>query len=254
MNLKLDEEKKNEALANKQALEKIEADFLTSKTQANRQADVSDMQMDRAEVQTSKDFNQQIGEIALGQEGLGNAYNQQLVGMGRSEGNALAVAAASGIRSGSSLSKSIELESSMNAMQLQNQQDMQNRSDAMRINQAINSLGNAQFGIGLERENADYTRALYEEGGLMFKNYQLSKTQQNEAYLRKLNNLQNMYQGYVNDIESKYNRNLQSVQDGYNDYMAGDQVFKRLATGTFSNGASTYQAISSWNQSGKFMF
>ena len=98
------------------------------------------------------------------------------------QGQSLAEEAASGIRSGSSLSDAVEMQSALNANQLQLQQDstrMQQKNALQNVlNNSVSGMYSIQEGRMQNnnlRDNAAYLRESYSEGGSMWNIYKQQK-------------------------------------------------------------------------------
>lgn len=276
LNLKYEQSKADEQLQYEQDIAnldnayetskaKAELEFRLNKQEANRNADITDLTMNNAERDTSAEFNAQIDQLYLMQLFQGAEYTSAAADAGRQQGQALNAAAASGVRSGSSLSQAIELESATNAEQLQMRQDMQRRSDQMNIDAAVRGLGNARFGIGQNRDNADYTRAMFEAGGSEFEknknyldtlkgNYELSTSQRNASYLRRLDEMEKLNTQYQTNINNEYERNMTKLKNDYGDYVSGEQTANRILTGMFDYGNKAFKTAVSFKQTANFVF
>ncbi len=144
-------------------------------------------------------------------------------------------------------------------------QDMQRRSDQMNIDAAVRGLGSARFGIGQNRENADYTRAMFEAGGSEFEknknyldtlkgNYELSISQRNASYLRRLDEMEKLNTQYKTNIENEYERNKTKLQNEYSDYVSVEQRSNRFFTGMFNYADKSFNAAVSFKQTANFVF
>lgn len=170
-------------------LEEAKEKFNAAKTEAERnakrqekEADLTDKTLDVSETGLSNDFNTAIDQMYLSQEADAYSWNAAAMQAGSQEGNALASAAASGVRAGSSLSDAVEMESATNAAQLQFSQDAKRRSDNNSLASVLNGLAGNRYsiesnriGADLMRDDARYLRNSYLEGGTNYNLYQNQK-------------------------------------------------------------------------------
>lgn len=166
--------------------ERAKEEFEAAKEQAERnaarteqQAELTDKSLDITEQGLSNDFNAAIDQLYLGQENDAMSWNAQSMQAESLEGASYANLAASGVRSGSSLSDAVQMESATNAAQLQFSQDAKRRSDDNNLASVLNNLaGNRwniqqnRIGADIMREDAQYLRNSYLEGGHNWNLYQ----------------------------------------------------------------------------------
>lgn len=165
---------------------RAEEEFAAAKEQANRnaaqvelQADLTDKSLNVSEQGLSNDFNATIDNMYLSQEADAYNWNNAAMQQGKSEGAAYTQLAASGVRSGSSLSDAVEMESAVNENQLQFAQDSKRRSDNNNLASVLSNLTSnryniqqARIGADIQREDAAYLRNSYLEGGHNYNLYQ----------------------------------------------------------------------------------
>ena len=226
--------------------ERAALEFKAAKEKADRnakqqelQADLTDKSLDVTEQGLSNDFNAAIDQMYLSQEADAYEWNAQAMQMGSEEGAALASAAASGVRAGSSLSDAVEMQSATNAAQLQFSQDAKRRSDDNNLASVLNNLAGNKYGIqqsrigaDVMRDEAQYLRNSYLEGGSNW----------------------NLYQNQLASLESQAKYQTDMLDKEYNEH-AGWNAFanafiaantmgaKGFQTG-YSIGNSSYQAAS----------
>lgn len=161
-------------------------EFEAAKEQAERnaarteqQADLTDESLNVTEQGLSGDFNSAIDQLYLSEEADAMNWNLQSMQAGSAEGSAYSNLAASGVRAGSSLSDAVLMESATNSSQLQFSQDVKRRSDDNNLASVLNNLaGNKwniqqnRIGADIMREDADYLRKSYLEGGHNWNLYQ----------------------------------------------------------------------------------
>jgi len=169
--IKKDEAKERFELAKEQAERNA--------AQTEKQADLTDESLNVTEQGLSNDFNAAIDQLYLGQEADAMNWNAQSMQAGSSEGAAYSNLAGSGVRAGSSLSDAVLMESATNAAQLQFSQDAKRRSDDNNLASVLNNLaGNKwniqqnRIGADIMREDAQYLRNSYLEGGHNWNLYQ----------------------------------------------------------------------------------
>lgn len=162
------------------------------------------------------------------QAGAGNDllnYNIASINNGQSKGNALAVTAASGIRSGSSLSDVIEMEAALNSQQLQQAEKQSYMNYDMTLDSLINGIQRQQFGIEQERLNNEFNyqqAALTRlEAGRLYNSYEAGGSQYN------------LYQQKLSNMENDKNRKKDELQYQYDRYMSEENKFKRAMFGGF---------------------
>lgn len=260
LNLKLEESTKDLELSKKQQLETLQhnyeqnvkdakLNFEVEKAEANRSADRSDKQMDFSERALSDSFNTQIGQLQINQMLNGLAYNAQSVSMGQQKGSELAAMAGNGTRAGSSLSQAVEMEGAMNAYSMQMQQNAQRQGDKLGINQALRGVQSSMFDIGNARNDADYLRGQYEQGGNKYalmenqlgnflSNYNLGANQTNESFLRNLENLNNMYNQEKTNMANYYTRARENAEYDYSKFTSDENTNMRFMKGMFNTGTA----------------
>lgn len=156
--------------------------FDLAKKEANYNADKSDEQVDFSEGIVSDDFNAQIGQIQLGQENELAGWNLSAMSAGASEGDALSQAAASGVRSGSSMSEAIDLQSAVNSWQLQMAQDTSRAVASENLRSATAGLNESAFGFQVNRDAANYLRDSFEAGGSEYELYKTTRQNRVDEY------------------------------------------------------------------------
>lgn len=194
----IDKQKKATEKEYEQQKELLRLKYKQEVEQAERQANqqeqaaaLSDNMLNYNEKAVSNQTNAAIEQ--LGQQQLEDTNNWNLYAMQSEsqQGQSLAEEAASGIRSGSSLSDAVEMQSAVNANQLQLQQDSTRMQEKNALNSILNSNMNSMYQIGAERQqninlrdNAAYLRESYSKGGNMWNIYQ----KQQESLLTEKNN------------------------------------------------------------------
>lgn len=160
----------------KQAKEQAERNA----AQTEIEADLTDKSLDVTEQGISNDFNAAIDQMYLSQESDAWTWNTAAMQAGSSEGAAYSNIASSGVRAGSSLNDAVQMESATNAAQLQFSQDAKRRSDDNNLASVLNDLAGNKFaiqqnriGADIARDNAQYLRNSYAEGGRNYNLYQL---------------------------------------------------------------------------------
>lgn len=161
--------------------EKAKKEAERNAKQQEKQAELTDKTLDVTETGLSNDFNTAIDNMYLSQESDAYSWNMAAMQAGSTEGAELANIAGSGVRAGSSLSDAVEMESATNAAQLQFSQDAKRRSDSNNLASVLNGLAGNRYsiesnriGADLMRDEAQYLRNSYLEGG---SNYNLYKNQ-----------------------------------------------------------------------------
>lgn len=167
-------------------LEMLDLQFTTAKQEARHNADVSDAGVDFAEGLVSDDFNAQIEAIRLGQGNELAGWNASAMAMDASEADALSQAAASGIRSGSSMDDAIDLQSAVNASQLQLAQDSSRAAADAQLRSAVAGLDESAFGFQENRDAANHLRDSYESGGSQWQLWQKNRDNRAWEYDQKI--------------------------------------------------------------------
>lgn len=167
-------------------------------------ADISDKGLDVSERSLSNDFNSEIDNLYNAAYADTFNWNDAAMQADQQKGNALAQAAASGVRAGSSMSQSIELQSATNAAQLQFQQDAQRSSYDNALNKMINGLAQGKVDIWQNREVTDVKRDnaielfnSYEEGGAAWNVYDMKKRHMAEQKDQAINQLKEDLDSYT---------------------------------------------------------
>lgn len=174
--------------------------------QADAQADLTDQSLDITETAVSNDINTAIDNLYLSQAGNALSWNNAAMQAGSSEGAAYASLAGSGVRAGSSLSDAVLMESAVNESQLQFSKDAQRRSDNNNLGSILNNLAGNQFniyqnrvGADVTRDNADYLRNSYLEGGHNYNLYSLQKTEMEKTWQYNHDTLQKQKEKWWKD-------------------------------------------------------
>lgn len=195
-------------------------------------ADISDKGLDVSERSLSNDFNSEIDNLYNAAYADTFNWNDAAMQADQQKGNALAQAAASGVRAGSSMSQSIELQSATNAAQLQFQQDAQRSSYDNALNKMINGLAQGKVDIWQNREVTDVNRDnaielfnSYEEGGAAWNVYDMKKRHMAEQKDQAINQLKSDLDSYTGNS------------------------FGRWLSGAFGMGSSLFSTSSSIAQS-----
>ena len=251
---------REQAAAQKEHLEKMYAinkqrakeEFEQAKEQADRnakqqelQADLTDESLDITERTLSNDFNTAIDDMYLNQAADAMTWNAQSMQAGSSEGAAYSNLAASGVRAGSSLSDAVQMESATNAAQLQFSQDAKRRSDDNNLAGVLNNLAGNRFniqqgriGADITRDNAQYLRNSFQEGGHNWNLYQnqLKALKTNADYdISKANYEYEQHSGanaFWNSFIALNSGSKQGFQTGYN---TAETVYKGMKYKTGEN-------------------
>lgn len=208
-----------------------EDDFKAAKDEAERnakkgeaEADLTDLGADITETAVSNDFNAAIDDLYLSQASDTWNWNSAAMQAGSSAGASYAALAGSGVRAGGSLSDAILMESSLNSAQLQFSQDAKRRSDNNNLGSVLNQLAGNRFGIYQNRYGADVTR----DDANWLRN----------SYLEGGNNY-NLYQDTLDIMHKKYENEWDRL-DKYQDDIEENRHMKAFAAffGGASQGAS----------------
>ncbi len=174
--------------------------------QADAQADLTDQSLDITETAVSNDINTAIDNLYLSQAGNTIGWNNALMQAGKSEGAAYASLAGSGVRAGSSLADAVLMESAVNESQLQFSQNAQRRSDNNNLGAVLNNLAGNQFntyqnrvGADVQRDNANYLRNSYLEGGHNYNLYTLQKDEMEKTWQHNHDTLQKQKEKWWKD-------------------------------------------------------
>ena len=150
---------------------------------------MTDKTADITETGLSNDFNTVIDNMYLGQASDAIEWNNASMQIASQTGTSYAGLAASGVRAGSSLSDAVLMESATNEAQLQFAQDAKRRSDDNNLASVLNNLAGQKYniyqnrvGADITRDDAQYLRNSYLEGGHNWNLYQNNKAQLNLKY------------------------------------------------------------------------
>lgn len=217
-------------------LENARLDFESAKEKAERnakqqekQAELTDKTLDVTETGLSNDFNTAIDNMYLSQESDAYSWNMAAMQAGSTEGTELANIAGSGVRAGSSLSDAVEMESATNAAQLQFSQDAKRRSDSNNLASVLNGLAGNRYsiesnriGADLMRDEAQYLRNSYLEGGSNYNLYQNQKklieengNYQIQAYEREYRKHEG-WNAFANSMIAFHTMGAKGFSTGYN--------------------------------------
>lgn len=217
-------------------LENARLDFESAKEKAERnakqqekQAELTDKTLDVTETGLSNDFNTAIDNMYLSQESDAYSWNMAAMQAGSTEGAELANIAGSGVRAGSSLSDAVEMESATNAAQLQFSQDAKRRSDSNNLASVLNGLAGNRYsiesnriGADLMRDEAQYLRNSYLEGGSNYNLYQNQKklieengNYQIQAYEREYRKHEG-WNAFANSMIAFHTMGAKGFSTGYN--------------------------------------
>lgn len=244
-----------------QTVKDVNLEYDLAKDAANREADISDNQMDMNERLSSSDFNLSLRSLIMNQNITGLNYNQAEMQIGQNKGSQYAALAGNGARAGGSIGRAVELQSAVSEAQLQAQQDAQRNGDQLGMQSALNNVSSTMFGISQNRQQADYIRGQYMEGGSAYQkrentlgnlksDYDITKSQTDASYLRQLDNLNNMYNQNKTNLENYYTR-----ANGELDYQLekwDNNKTNRWLTNTFKIGGNVLQTGMSIEQAGKY--
>lgn len=177
----------------------LDLQFDIDQKNALHEADKLDTTTNFKENDLSNSFNTELDNLINQQEAEAFGWNVQAMQNGVQTGSELANLANSGIRSGSSLSNAVEMESAVNSAQLQLQEDSARKSESNMLGNLFNGLGSGQFDIWNNRDNADYTRSSWNEGGDQWNLYQKRRANTELTYDQKLAQLDYDYNDYMSD-------------------------------------------------------
>ena len=198
-------------------------------TKAEKEADITDLGADITETASSNDFNTAIDNLYLSQASDAWSWNNAAMQAGRESGAAYANLAASGVRTGGSMSDAILMESSLNSAQLQFSQDAKRRQDNNNLGSVLNQLAGNRYGIYQNRYSADatrddaaYLRNSYLEGGRNYNLYQNQLDTLDFDYRRTKKEIENVktantgWNKFVNNMTAFFGGTAKGAQTGYN--------------------------------------
>ncbi|MBO7735084.1 MAG: hypothetical protein J6S67_21150 [Methanobrevibacter sp.] len=205
----------------------------------NDKADLTDLAQNITETAVSNDFNTAIDNLYLSQASDTWSWNQAAMQMKGNEGAAYSNLAASGVRSGSSLSDAVLMDSSTNAAQLQFSQDSKRQSDNNNLESVLNSLAGNKIGITENRIGADWTRSdatdlvnSFAEGGYNWNVYQNQLKQMDSNYKYNMDQLDTEikrnsgWNRFFKVAGSTLALGVKGAQTGYNLYNMGTNASK----------------------------
>lgn len=215
---------------------RLDEDFQAAKEQALRnaskteqQADLTDKSLDITEEGIANDINAAIDNLYLGQQADTMSWNAQSMQAGSAEGASYAALAGNGVRAGSSLSDAVLMESATNAAQLQFSQDVKRKSDNFNLASVLNGIAGNKFniyqnrlGADIMREDAQYLRNSYLEGGHNYNLYQNQLAQlktTNEYNGSQLDYQYEQHAGwnsFANNMIAFHSMSAKGFQTGYN--------------------------------------
>lgn len=170
----------------KLALADLQLDYKNARKEAVKNIERSEKRSNLQEGYIGEDINESIEGLTLSQLGEGLSYNMAAQEIGKSKGDALTNAAASGTRAGGSMSKAIELEAAMNSQQLQANEDMKRQSDDLQLRNVLKNLQGNMLGLQENRTDARDLLLSYLPGGYNSEKYKNAKQKTENAYDQSL--------------------------------------------------------------------
>lgn len=162
----------------------MERQFKAQQKEAFKQADRADAQTTQNEAFVSADFNNQLGQISLGEQALAESWNSDAQAIASNKGNELSELASSGVRN-ASVNDAIEMESAQNAAQLQLAEDQARMQDKYQLQSLFNGLQDNIFQMQTARDGANDLRGSWSKGGNNYETYMNQRNRTMYNYWRQ---------------------------------------------------------------------
>jgi hypothetical protein len=228
-NAQLEYELESASLAKNKELSEntLLTNFNENKKENNYKADVADEADTRSEWLYAKELNSQLDVLRATQQSYADSFNQSQVSSGRDYGDALSAAASSGTRS-SSMNTAIELDKATNSSQLMSSQKLANAEISGQYSNYLLENAKNTFALQQSRDNSNYLRNLFKEGGKEYNLYQNSLKTLNSQYLWAIDEL-------IQKTDNTQYQALQTYTQQIKNYKADYDAQQKLLDTNYQN-------------------